>query len=83
MALQGEVAVGMDVDEPWRNHKSGHVDDPRSGDPYCSPDIGDLAVVHRHVRRPGPATGAINKEPASQDEGCRLEGRHGSGSLSG
>jgi hypothetical protein len=64
VALQGEVAVGMDVDEPRRSYKSRHVDDPRAGGPDGLRNIGDSALVHRNVRPAGLATGAIHKQPA-------------------
>jgi hypothetical protein len=48
MDKEGELTMGVDVDEAWRHHIAGGIDSIPTSDRIAGDD-GDLAVLHTDV----------------------------------
>ena len=65
---QREVGMGLDVDEARRDRKPRGVDGFRRGLVELRADCGDAAVLDGEIGRHAGAAGAVEQEPAADQD---------------
>ncbi len=61
--------MGVEIDEPRRDHQIGHVDHRPATPVEILAHLDDQAVAHRHVRVARWRAGAVDDGPAPEEDG--------------
>ncbi len=68
VSRQGEIAVGVEVDEPRRHGETGHVDHRPDAGVEILPHVHNQAVAYRHVRVARGRAGAVDDGPPPEED---------------